>query len=49
MNVVRDNNAPSNSVEATQRRNYNAVQTLLAHGAEVDCKEPQSGWILRLH
>ncbi|CAE7034070.1 Ankk1 [Symbiodinium sp. KB8] len=29
---------------ATQRRNYNAVQTLLAHGAEVDCKEPQSGW-----
>ncbi|CAE7430733.1 Ankk1 [Symbiodinium natans] len=29
---------------ATQRRNYSAIKTLLAHGAEVDCREPQSGW-----
>ena len=31
---------------ATQRRDAAAVETLLTNGAEVDCKEPQSGWIL---
>eukprot|EP00434_Breviolum_minutum_P033829 symbB.v1.2.029934.t1/scaffold3324.1/size59041/2 len=29
---------------ATQRRDVEAVETLLFNGAEVDCKEPQSGW-----
>ncbi|CAJ1455362.1 unnamed protein product [Effrenium voratum] len=29
---------------ATQRRDSQAVDTLLEHGAEVNCKEPQSGW-----
>ena len=31
---------------ATQRRDAEAVETLLFNGAEVDCKEPQSGWQL---
>eukprot|EP00438_Fugacium_kawagutii_P007378 Skav203430 [mRNA] locus=scaffold727:63371:64093:+ [translate_table: standard] len=29
---------------ATQRRDVQAVETLLSSGAQVDCKEPQSGW-----
>ena len=31
---------------ATQRRDAESVETLLSNGAEVDCKEPQSGWQL---